>query len=39
MRLQPPNGFSDRRELSETECDRELNSGKSSNDLATLLAR
>ena len=40
VRLQPPTGFSDSRELSEAECDRDVMlTTKLSNDLATLLAR
>jgi hypothetical protein len=40
MRLQPPTGFSDSRELSEAECDRDIMmTTKLPNDLATLLAR
>ncbi|XP_044257604.1 Down syndrome cell adhesion molecule-like protein Dscam2 isoform X1 [Tribolium madens] len=40
MRLQPPTGFSDSREMSEAECDRDINmTTKLSNDLTILLAR
>lgn len=41
MRLQPPTGFSDSRELSEAECDRDmlLYSAKLPNELVTFLAR
>lgn len=37
--LQPPSGFSDSRELSETECDREMKPRKLSVELANLLER
>lgn len=37
--LQPPSGFSDSRELSEAECDRELKPRKLSVELANLLER
>lgn len=37
--LQPPSGFSDSRELSEAECDRELKPRKLSAELANLLER
>lgn len=37
--LQPPSRFSDSRELSEAECDRELKPSKLSAELATLLER
>lgn len=39
MRLQPPTGFSDSRELSEAECDRDIKPSKLAADLASLLAR
>lgn len=37
--LQPPSGFSDSRELSEAECDRELKPRKLSVELSNLLER
>lgn len=39
LRLQPPSGFSDSRELSEAECDRDLKPAKLSAELVTILTR
>ncbi|KAJ8923467.1 hypothetical protein NQ315_010045 [Exocentrus adspersus] len=39
LRLQPPTGFSDSRELSEAECDRDLKLAKLPIELASILAR